>query len=199
MRAPLLVLFAVAGCSSILPEAKPQTYYDLKYDPQPVQCERAYSAPVQVWEFAAAAPYDRSAMAVTHGREVSLSQGHQWVDRPGVLVAGKLIRDLNGGRLFPLAVSPRDPQGAPLELTGELYKFGWDKSGGAAVARLEADVVLRSTGDHARVLLHKRYAIDSPAIADTGDAAAFAKAMSGVAGTFSALLRRDLCEAAPPG
>jgi ABC-type uncharacterized transport system auxiliary subunit len=96
-------------------------------------------------------------MVVTQGREVSFSRGHQWVDRPGVLVAEKLIRDLSGGRPFPIAISPRDPEGAPLELTGNLFRFAWAKEGKSARATFEADVVLRKTGEPAQVILHKRY------------------------------------------
>jgi ABC-type uncharacterized transport system auxiliary subunit len=184
----------LAGCS-ILPKAPPQAYYDLKYDAEPVRCAASYSSPVEVWEFTAVAPYDRSDMVVTDGREVSVSPGHHWVDRSGALVAGKLLRDLNGGHLFPLAVSARDPQGAPLALTGNVYKFAWEKDGASARASFEADVILRSGATPAEILLHKRYAVRSEPISATDDASAFARAMSGAVGRFSALLRRDLCDA----
>ncbi len=191
-----LVIALAAGCSSILPKAPPQEYYDLGYDAEPVQCAGSYAAPVEVWEFTAAAPYDRPDMIVTQGGEVSLSHGHQWVDRPGVLVAGKLIRDLNEGRLFPLAVSPRDPEGGALELTGNLYRFAWEKDGGSARARLEVDVVLRKTGDRTQMLLHKRYDLQSGPVTSPDDASRFARAMSGVVARFSSVLRHDLCAAA---
>jgi ABC-type uncharacterized transport system auxiliary subunit len=199
LRAAGWFVLAAAGCSSILPTAPPQAYYDLAYDPAPVQCARSYSSPVEVWDFSAVAPFDRAEMVVTQGREVSFSRGHQWVDRPDVMVAGKLIRDLGAGRLFPLAVSPRDPEGAPLEITGNLYRFAWEKDGGSARARFEADVILRKSGEPAQILLHRRYQVDSDALPATTDAAVFARAMSGVVGRFSALLRRDLCDALPAG
>jgi ABC-type uncharacterized transport system auxiliary subunit len=190
----LALIATVMGCS-IVPKAPPRAYYDLKYDAEGVQCARSYPSPVEVWEFSAEAPYDRSAMVVTEGREVSFSQGHQWVDRSGALVAGKLLRDLNAGKLFPIAVSPRDPQGAPLELTGDVYRFAWEKDGSAARASFEADVILRRTGEGAEVLLHKRYDLRSEGTAPADDAAAFAREMSVVVGRFSALLRHDLCDA----
>lgn len=193
----VLAAAAIAGCS-VLPKAPPQAYYDLQYEAEPVQCASSYPSPVEVWDFSAAAPYDRTDMVVTSGREVSPSRGHQWVDRPGALVASKLLRDLNDGRLFPLAVSPRDPQGAPLELTGDVYRFAWEKEGGSARARLEADVILRTTGERAQVLLHRRYDVRSEPVISTDDASVFARAMSGVAARFSVLLRHDLCAASSP-
>ena len=190
----IALLAALAGCS-ILPKAPAQSYYDLKYDPEPVRCARSYPSPVEVWELSAVSPYDRSDMVVSEGREVSLSRGHQWVDRSGALIAARLLRDLNGGRLFPLAVSPRDPHGAPLELTGTVYRFAWEKEGGSARARLDADVILRRTSEPPQVLLHKRYDVTSEPVASTDDASVFASAMSGVVGRFSVLLRHDLCDA----
>ncbi len=187
----------VAGCSSILPRAPSETYYDLRYEAEPVRCAASYSSPVEVWSFAGAGPYDRTQMVVTDGREVSFSRGHQWVDRPGVLVAQHLMRDLSGGNLFTLAVSPRDPVGAHLALTGTLYRFAWAKEGGSARARLEADVVLRRTGTPGDVLLHRRYDLRSEPLGETDDASAFARAMSGVVSQLSTRVRRDLCAALP--
>ncbi len=193
--AALLLAASLGGCASIFPKAASKSYYDLKYAPEGVRCAESYPSPVEVWSFGAAAPYDRTDMVVVDGRQVSFSNDHQWVDRPGALVADALMRDLGGGDLFPLVVSPRDPAGAPLQLTGTLYRFAWDKEGGSARARLEADVVLRSTGDGARILLHRRYDVDSPPQASTDDASAFARAMSGAVARLSDLVRRDLCAA----
>jgi ABC-type uncharacterized transport system auxiliary subunit len=191
------VIGAVAGCSSILPKAVPEAFYDLMYEPQPVDCGGSYGVPVEVWNFTAAGPYDRTDMVVTQGSEVSLSRGHQWVDRPGVLVAQKLIRDLSGGRLFSIAISPRDPEGAPLELTGNLFRFAWAKAGGSARASFEADVILRRTGEPAQILLHKSYDVSSEPVTSTDDASVFARAMSEAVARFSTQLRHDLCASLP--
>jgi ABC-type uncharacterized transport system auxiliary subunit len=200
LPAPFVLIAVLAtGCSSILPKAPPEEFYDVMYDPEPVACSGAYGAPVEVWNFTAAGPYDRTDMVVTAGRQVSFSKGHQWVDRPGVLVAQKLIRDLSTGRLFAIAVSPRDPEGAPLELTGDLYRFAWVRDGASAHASLKADVILRRSGAPAQIVLHKRYDLDSEPVAAADDATAFARAMSGVVARFSVLLRRDLCAALPRG
>jgi hypothetical protein len=118
------------------------------------------------------------------------------VDRPGVLVAQRLTRDLGSGLLFPLAVSPRDSQGEPLELTGTLYRFAWQREGASARAIVQAEVVLRRTGRHPEVLLRQRYDASSEPQATTDDAATFANAMSGVAARLSLLIRQDLCAAA---
>ncbi len=194
-RLVLLLSAGVAGCASILPKAPAKAYFDVQYGTERVACSRSDPSPVEVWSFTAAAPYDRTDMVVVDGREVSFAGDHQWVDRPGVLVAQALMRDLGGDRLVPLVVSPRDPAGAPLELTGTLYRFGWEKEGRSARATLEADVVLRSTGGGARILLQRRYDVDSAPEAATDDASAFARAMSGVVARLSVLVRRDLCTA----
>lgn len=191
-----LAAIVVTGCASILPKAPPQTFYDVEYHPEPLDCAEAYPAPVEVWNFTAVAPYDRPEMVVTDGGEVSFSRGHQWVDRPGVLVAQRLTRDLGADRLFPLAVSPRDPEGAPLELSGTLYRFDWQREGKSARAVVQADVVLRRTRGHPEVLLHRRYEASSEPQEAADDAAAFARAMSGVVARLSTRVRRDLCATA---
>ncbi len=197
-RAALWSLSAIAftGCASILPKAPPQTFYDVAYDPEPVDCARSYPSSVEVWNFAAVAPYDQPEMVVTDGREVSFSRQHQWVDRPGVLVAQRLTRDLGSGRLFPLAVSARDPEGAPLELTGTVYRFAWQREGGSARATVQVEVVLRRTGSHPEVVLHQRYDASSDPETAADDAAAFARAMSVVVARLSTQVRHDLCAAA---
>ena len=106
-----------------------------------------------------------------------------------------LRRDLDGSRLFPSVLSPRDAQVSSLELTGHLYRFAWERDGGSARAVLEVDVELQQTKDAPRMLLHKRYDLSSDPVAATDDAAAFARAMSTVIGRFSAALRQDLCSA----
>ncbi len=191
----LVAWAGLAGCASILPRAPTTTYYDVRYEPERVDCPLSYPSPVEVWNLTSADPYDRTDMVVVQGREVALSRDHQWVDRPGVLVAQALRRDLGGDRLFPLVVSPKDPEGARLELTGTLYRFAWEREGRSARASLEVDVVLRTAGDGARILLHRRYDLSSTREAATDDAAAFARAMSGVVARLSLLVRRDLCAA----
>lgn len=195
MRAASLSILMIAGCSSILPKAPPQSFYDLRYDREPERCARPATSGIEVWEFTADAPYDGPDMVVTAGREVARSEGHQWVGRPGEMVAAALMRDLNQGGPFTVALSPRDPEGAPFELTGNLSRFAWAKDGAQAHAELEADVVLRRTGDGARVLLHKRYAVRSQPYATTDEAKVFARAMSEVMARFSSLVRQDLCSA----
>jgi hypothetical protein len=59
-----------------LPKAPPEAFYDLMYEAQPVDCGGSYGVPVEVWNFTAAGPYDRTDMVVTQGSEVSLSRGH---------------------------------------------------------------------------------------------------------------------------
>lgn len=199
-RAGLAALVAwagLAGCASILPKAPSTTHYDLEYTPERVDCPRSWPAPVSVWGFGAAAPYDRNDMVVVDGRKVSFSEDHQWVARPGELVAQALMHDLAGGGLFPLVVSARDPGGAPLQLSGTVYRFAWEKQGGSARAALTVDVVLRRAGEGVQPLLHRRYELSSPPQAATDDASAFARAMSAVVGQLSTRVRRDLCAAIP--
>jgi ABC-type uncharacterized transport system auxiliary subunit len=185
------VVAAAAACS-VLPKAPPPVDFDLSYQTAAVACAASYPSGVEVWDFTAAAPFDRTNMVVTQGREVRPSPAHRWVDRPGPMVAATLRRDLAAGHLFPLVVSPRDPQPAPLQLTGDVYRFAWERDGGSARASFEADLVLQEKG---RVLLHKRYDLSSDPVPSADDSSAFARAMSAVIGRFSVELRQDLCAA----
>jgi ABC-type uncharacterized transport system auxiliary subunit len=192
----IAVASVISGCSAMLPRAPAQTYYDLRYDATSVACGGAFAAPVEVWNFTAAGPYDRTDMVVSDGRRLSFSRSHEWVARPGVLVAESLRHDLNAAHLFPLAVSPRDARAGALELTGNLYRFVWEREGGSAQAHLEADVVLRTADDPPRLLLRNRYDFFSEPVAATDDSAQFARAMSGAVAKLSIVVRRDLCAAA---
>jgi ABC-type uncharacterized transport system auxiliary subunit len=185
------VAAALAACS-VLPKSPDKESFDLRYRTEPVACRESFSSPLELPDFVAEAPFDRTEMVVTQGREVRPSRGHLWVDRPGAMVAATLRRDLDATNLFPSVLSPRDAQVSSLELSGHVYRFAWDRNGQSAHAVFEADVEFQRND---RLLLHKRYDLSSDPVAATDDAAAFARAMSSVVGRFSVALRQDLCAA----
>jgi ABC-type uncharacterized transport system auxiliary subunit len=188
-----LALLGPAGCISFhLPSAKAPIYYQLDYQPPAVHCAQSFKQGVRVWRFISSSPYGRTEMAVVKpGGQVSFSSNFQWVASPGTLVADSLVRDLAGSRLFPQAVGANDPANVPLELSGHIFVFAWDRSGGASRAELQVAVSLVNT-ETSKVLMRREYAFKShPMAEDTS--AAFARAMSGLMGEFSRKFQADLC------
>ncbi len=193
-RAALLGIVLTTACSPIsFPQRPAPVYYQLQYDAAPVSCPQPAGRPLRVWEFAEASPFDRAAMVVTDGDLVSPSSGFQWVSRPGVLVAQSLIRDLGLGQTFPAVVGPGSPVDAPLELTGRIFQFAWNKAGGSARAVLALEVSLVRARPDSEVLFRHMYRLASPPSGAAADSGAFASAMSGLMAEFSARLQTDLC------
>jgi ABC-type uncharacterized transport system auxiliary subunit len=190
-------VFLTACSSLLLSTTAPPVYYQLQYAPEEVECARGFDQGVRVWDFSTAHPFDRTDMVVVKGRgEVLYSSSYQWVANPGTMVAQDLLRDLTLGALFPQVVSGESPLTVPLELTGRVFVFGWEKSGPQARAVLQVEVSLTDTTAQ-KVLFRRTYTLESqPFKEDTSSE--FARAMDGLAGEFSGRLRRDLCSGPNP-
>jgi ABC-type uncharacterized transport system auxiliary subunit len=189
-----LVPLCLAGCVSFhLPSAAPPVYYQLDYPPAPVHCSRPFQKGVRVWKFATSSPYGRTEMVVLKPEgQVLFSSAFQWVASPGTLVAESLLRDLSLSRLFPQVVSANDPANVPLELSGHIFTFAWERSGMTSWATLQLEVSLIDTEAPRRVIFRREYDLRSqPFVADTS--AAFARAMSDLMQEFSQKFQRDLC------
>jgi len=187
-------IFFVTGCSSLLFRSSPApVYYQLRYEPAPVNCRETFKKGVRIWEFSASSPYDQPEMVVVKpGGEVSFSSGFQWATVPGALIAQALLQDFSGGSLFPQAVPSSGPIYAPLELTGHFYEFAWERSDSVSHAVLKVQVSLTDSERAHSVVFRKEYSLRSPPMAQDS-AAAFAGAMSGLVREFSLNLRQDLC------
>jgi ABC-type uncharacterized transport system auxiliary subunit len=188
-----LLLLWSAGCISFhLPSAAPPVYYQLEYPPPAVRCTHSFQQGMRVWKFNASSPYGRTEMAVVKpGGQVSFSNNFQWVASPGTLVADSLVRDLAASRLFPQTVGANDPATVPLELSGRVFVFAWDRSGGASRADFQVEVSLVNT-DSSKVLLRREYHFKSEPMAED-TSASFAQAMSGLVAEFSRKIQEDLC------
>lgn len=195
---PILILLTglLAGCAAgLVEEQPPAAYFELDYPPPAVACPQAFAKGVRIRELSVFTPFDRREMVVEEGeRQVRISGGRQWVDRPGRMVAERLVRDLSAGGLFPLVGDADSGALLPLELVGRIEEFGWNRRQGVPRAVLEADFTLLDP--RARVVLLKhRYRLESRP-SPTDDAAAFARTMSRLVEELSSRLQQDLCKAA---
>jgi ABC-type uncharacterized transport system auxiliary subunit len=184
-----------AGCSSLLVSSSaPPVYYQLEYAPAETDCAREFHEGVRVWEFTTSSPFNRPQMVVIEKEgEVLYSSAYQWVANPGTMVAQCLLRDLNRGALFAQAVSPDSPVSVPLELTGHIFVFAWDKNESEVRAELQVQVTLVRSAKPGKILFRQNYSLKSePFVKNT--AADFAQAMSRLVDDFSKRLRRDLCD-----
>ena len=196
-RAFCVLLFSLilgAGCSSLLiSSASPPTYYQIEYAPSEAKCSKTFGGAVKVWDFSTSSPYDRPEMVVLEGgRQVLYSDAHQWVSRPGTMVAQSLIRDLDLDSLFPQAVGANSPVVAPLELSGRVLVFGWEKRGDQFKAVFQAEVSLTEAGGSGKILFKESYRFESKPL-KSNTPSEFARAMSGLVKGFSTSLRRALC------
>ncbi|WP_027715492.1 ABC-type transport auxiliary lipoprotein family protein [Desulfuromonas sp. TF] len=190
----LVVALSAGGCGGILPEPGPApVFYRLDYDPPPVDCPRPFDKRVRVREFSAASPYDQTEMTVLGpGGEVSFSGTYQWVAPPGRMVAESLGRDLSAGDLFPAVSMDADPSFPPLELTGRIHAFAWERNGVEERAVLTVGVSLTDTAGESGILFNRIYRFRSPPCPE-GKASLFASAMSTLVKNLSVRLRQDLC------
>lgn len=192
----MLAALAVGGCAAGLVEEKPPAvYYDLDYPPTAIDCPSTFDLGVEVLNLTVFSPFDRTEMVVEEGNgRIGISEGHQWVANPGRMVAESLVRDLSAGRLFSRAGAGSGSGSFPLELTGRIDEFGWNRKEGSSRAVLATELSLLDirTRD---VLLQRSYRLESrPSGSD--DAGGFARAMSGLVRELSTRLQRDLCEEA---
>lgn len=190
----LLWLLWLASCVSFhLPSAAPPVYYQLDYQAAAVHRPQAFKKGVRVWKFATSSPYGRTEMVVLKPQGQALfSSAFQWVANPGILVADSLLRDLAQSRLFPQAVGANDRTNAPLELSGHIFVFAWERRGAASQAALQLEVSLVDIEAPRQVIFRQQYDLRSePFMEDTSTA--FARAMSDLVAKFSKKFQQDLC------
>lgn len=200
MIARVLLSFALtgallSGCSSLLFKSTPApVYYQLEYEPVSVDCPKGFQKGVQIWGFGASSPYNQPDMVVIEkGQKVNYSGSYQWVASPGTLVANSLQRDLTEGPLFTQVVGSNSPLTPPLELTGHIFTFAWERTESGYRAHLYVETSLVDTSGRRKVILRKGYRFTSkPYQNDSPDN--FAEAMSSVMQEFSKSFQEDLCK-----
>jgi ABC-type uncharacterized transport system auxiliary subunit len=190
-----LVALWLAGCGGkLLPKSKPPVYYQLDYQATPLHCGQAFQKGLRVWRFADSSTYQRTEMVVIQPQgKVAFSSAFQWVARPGSLVADNLLRDLTMSRLFPQVVSGNDPVTVPLELTGRVFVFAWERAGGTSRAVLQVEVSLIDTDEPRHVVFRREYNLRSDPLGED-TSSAFARAMSELMKKFSEEFQQDLCK-----
>lgn len=192
----LLMPLILTGCPGRVLTAltpSPPVYYQLEYTSKPLTCPAPFERGLRIWSFTGSAPYDRREMVVlTASHEVRFSPQNQWVTTPGEMIADRLIQDFSQTDLFPKIVASNDPFAAPLELSGQIYRFAWQEKNSTAQAVLDVDVSLWEEGAKRRVLFRRNYRLQSRTFPESG-APRFAEAMSDLMLQFSDRLRQDLC------
>jgi ABC-type uncharacterized transport system auxiliary subunit len=192
----ILAFLSLGGCSSLIfPSSSPPVYYQLNTGPSTVHCPNAFHKSIRLWKFGAASPYDRREMIVVQdGREVSISSAFQWVAPPAAMLGDMLYRDLSMGGIFPQVVTANDPVDVPLDMTGRILVFAWEREGETSRAVLEFEVSVTGMDGGSGALFHKSYSLKSEPVKGEGSSEEFAQAMSRLAEEGSERLRRDLCQ-----
>ncbi len=190
-----LVALSVAGCSSLIfPSSSPPVYYQLDHKTSTIPCPAKFAESVRMWRFGAASPYDhRDMVVIRDGREISVSHAFLWVAPPGAMISDILFRDLSKSGLFPQVVTANDPVQVPLDMTGRIEVFAWEREGDVSRAVLELEVSMTENVSAAGPLFHKSYSFKSEPVSGEGSSADFARAMNSLVENLSVRLGGDLC------
>ncbi len=190
-----LVSLSVTGCSSLIfPSSSPPVYYQLDHKTTTTPCPVKFGESVRIWRFGAAGPYDhRDMVVIRDGREISVSRAFQWIAAPGAMISDILYRDLSTGGLFPQVVTANDPAQVPLDMTGRIEVFAWEREGDVSRAVLEMEVSMTENGSASGELFHKSYSLKSEPESGEGSSADFVRAMGSLVDEISVRIRRDLC------
>lgn len=188
------LMLALTACFGSLTSTRPPEYYGLDYAYEASPCSRNDSEDgLRVWSFTASAPYNRAQMVITNpSQKVSYSSQHQWVAPPGDMIADILLRDISLSHMFSKTVSAGDPYTAQDEMSGHVFRFGWEDFGSKGRAVIELEVSLWKEKPKRAVLLRKHYQFESEFIAELNPET-FARAMSGLVQRVSRQLRQDIC------
>jgi ABC-type uncharacterized transport system auxiliary subunit len=194
----LVALALLTGCSSILfKTSKAPELYQAPYAPRVAPCPGRFSQGVRVWEFSAAAPFDRPDMVVREGtQQVLLSRASRWVSSPGAMVSEHLYQDLTQGSLFTEVATGATPRDPPLALSGRIFNFSWGKDGVGSRAELTVEATLSGERPGEQPLyFHKVYTLTGDRLAQNTPNA-FAEGMGKLLTEFSQRLQSDLCTVA---
>ena len=185
--------FAVWGCVNLGGTSDPPVFYQLEYDSPSAMCGTGFKEAVRVWPFSASAPFEREEMVLAENSTVvGLSRANLWVAAPGRMITDHLIQDLGISELFTRTMSSSDPFMASLNIGGRIHKCTWVQSGENGHAVLELSVDLWRDLPNRRVLLRRRYTLESEPVAGRGPGD-FAATLSALTRDFSEQLQSDLC------
>lgn len=195
----VLALFMMTGCASYFSSGAPPQYYKIDYATSAPDCPAGWKESVRVWPFSASAPYDREEMIILDAaHKVRFSSVYRWVAVPGVMIADRLLQDLEGSHLFTGATAPVNRLASALELSGHIHRFAWEEGGGSGGKRavVDAEVSLWREEPKRDVLFRRHYHLESAPTA-SGSAEVMAEALSRLVRDLSDSLQRDLCAMKP--
>jgi len=200
-RSSLIILAAVMtwGCAgSIIPKSPPMYYHQLNYSYHNVapHCSTFQNKIIKVWEFHAISPFDSTEMVVeSNNTQVLVSKSHQWIDRPGVLLAEWLRKDIDRDGMFSGAYETIEAGGnlIGMELSGVVERWSWVKTEKGYIASMEVTLTVWQRQPTASILFKKHYKLESQP-SSINDPEAFAKAMTELVAKLSHRFRKELYE-----
>jgi len=197
----LIILLAVItwGCAgSIIPKSPPMYYHQLDYSYHTIAppCSTFQNKIIKVWGFHSISPFDSTEMVVeSNNIQVLVSKSHQWIDRPGVLLAEWLRKDIDRDGMFSGAYETIET-GVSLvgmELSGVVERWSWVKTEKGYIAAMEVTLTVWQKQPTASILFKKHYKLESQP-SSVNDPEAFARAMTELAVKLSQTFRKELYE-----
>lgn len=186
----------LAGCAgALLPKSPPMQYHQLDYAYKKVDvpCRALSNRIIKVWPFHATSPFDSSEMVVEDGKlNVMLSRTHQWIDKPGALIAEWIRKDIDRDGVFAGAFETIEvSREVGMELSGVVEKWSLVKSADSYSAKMAVTITVWQKQPRPEIIFKKHFALEEPVHGSTRDPEAFAQAMSKLASRISEDLRKE--------
>ncbi|MEJ5299657.1 MAG: hypothetical protein WHS38_01560 [Thermodesulforhabdaceae bacterium] len=196
----ILCALIIWGCGgSIIPKAPPIEYHQLNYSYHgitPLSCSAIQDKVLKVWSFHAASPFDSTEMVVESGNfQVSVSRSHQWIDRPGTLLAEWIRKDIDRDGMFSGAYETIETSGKMIgmELSGVVERWSWVNTEKGYYAVMEVTITVWQKQPKASILFKKHYEMKSQPVS-TNNPEAFAQKITELTEQLSKTFRKELYE-----
>jgi ABC-type uncharacterized transport system auxiliary subunit len=188
----LLVSGLLGGCQSA-PPAPADRYYRLADVPaQSVVVEQWTSGPIEIRELRADGPYLERAILFTHEGQTTHLESYNydhWIYPPAYLIQQHMVRRFRESRLAPtVSEADRGPKPAYV-ISGRIVRFEQTLGPGTALADVELELEITSSGQDAP-LLRKTYRATEPATDQSMDA--FVQSMGRALERIYAQFQKDL-------
>jgi ABC-type uncharacterized transport system auxiliary subunit len=192
---PLALLVScglLGGCQSA-PPAPADRYYRLADVPaQSVVVEQWTSGPIEIRELRADGPYLERAILFTHEGQTTHLESYNydhWIYPPAYLIQQHMVRRFRESRLAPtVSEADRGPKPAYV-ISGRIVRFEQTLGPGTALADVELELEITSSGQDAP-LLRKTYRATEPATDQSMDA--FVQSMGRALERIYAQFQNDL-------
>lgn len=196
-RGFVVLSFAMlCGCmGSFIPKSPPFQYHQLDYSYQKIDapCKNLSSRILKIWPFHATTPFDGLEMVVEENKiNLALSRTHQWIDKPGALLAEWIRKDIDRDGMFAGAFESIEiSEETGMELGGVVERWSLVRADGSYSAKMETTITVWQKKPTRAIIFKKHYALEEP-VGLFKDPDAFVRAMSRLATKISEDFRREL-------